>query len=110
MGQSFTDDGEYVGWSNLFDYSNDETIIASKTLPLPRGHKLIAHFDSKYDIDGLLSNVKSAKDEVSKALLEKAEAIKNDNETEKRKAIRKYNRAKAKEIRAFAKLINKIDE
>ena len=65
MGQSFTDNGEYVGWSSLFDYSSDETIIASKTLPLPRGYELVAHFDSKYDIDSLLSNVKLAKDEVN---------------------------------------------
>lgn len=36
MGSSFDDNGIYVGWSNLFDYSNGETLLASMSLPIPK--------------------------------------------------------------------------
>ena len=38
MGQSYNDSATYIGWSNLFDYSTYDTLQASKTLPVPRGH------------------------------------------------------------------------
>jgi hypothetical protein len=37
MGQSFKD-SIYVGWSSLFDYSSEATLMASKKLPLPRNN------------------------------------------------------------------------
>ena len=30
MGQSFSDDGMYIGWSPLFDYSSEQMVDASK--------------------------------------------------------------------------------
>lgn len=39
MGLSFTGDGRYVGWSNLFDLSTLNTLIASERLPYPKGRK-----------------------------------------------------------------------
>jgi hypothetical protein len=35
MGLCFDTNGKYVGWSNLFDYSTDETLAASEYLPMP---------------------------------------------------------------------------
>jgi hypothetical protein len=56
MGQSFTDDGEYIKWSNLFDFSSYETIAASKTLPVPRGLELKSA-NEKYNIDTELTEI-----------------------------------------------------
>lgn len=36
MGLSFDGNGRYVGWSNLFDYSSEEAIKASESLPMPK--------------------------------------------------------------------------
>lgn len=80
MGQSFTDNGEYIGWSNLFDFSNYSTLAASKTLPIPKGYELVAG-DYKYNIDFELKAI-------------------NDAHNAKNKVA---------EIKAYAKLINKID-
>ena len=80
MGQSFTDNGKYIGWSNLFDFSNYSTLAASKTLPIPKGYELVAG-DSKYNINFELKAI-------------------NDAHNAKNKVA---------EIKAYAELINKID-
>ena len=36
MGQCFDTNGKYIGWSNLFDYSTEETLQASEYLPMPQ--------------------------------------------------------------------------
>ena len=36
MGQCFDTNGKYIGWSNLFDYSTEETLRASEYLPMPQ--------------------------------------------------------------------------
>lgn len=36
MGHEFDDNGIYLGWSNLFDYSDIDTLHASENLPYPR--------------------------------------------------------------------------
>lgn len=80
MGQSFTDNGEYIGWSNLFDFTDYSTLAASKTLPIPKGYRLVAG-DSKYNIDSELQAINNAHNAKNKVA----------------------------EIKAYAKLINKID-
>lgn len=35
MGLSFDNNGIYIGWSDLFDYSTEENLNASETLPIP---------------------------------------------------------------------------
>lgn len=35
MGNEFTGNGKYIGWSSLFDYSSAENLRASQELPLP---------------------------------------------------------------------------
>ena len=36
MGLCFDDNGKYLGWSNLFDYTNELTLEASEKLPMPK--------------------------------------------------------------------------
>ena len=50
MGLAFDDNGNYVGWSNLFDYYDLDTIRASEYLPLPNGKILIQQDDNGVDI------------------------------------------------------------
>ncbi len=57
MGQSFSDDGMYIGWSPLFDYSSEQMVDASKTLPLPRGNKLIVVEGEQYSIENELNSI-----------------------------------------------------
>ena len=35
MGHDFDDNGKYIGWSDLFDLSSQETLKASEYLPTP---------------------------------------------------------------------------
>lgn len=37
MGYSFDNNGIYLGWSDLFDYSSIENLTASEKLPMPKG-------------------------------------------------------------------------
>lgn len=39
MGLSFTDDGRYIGWSNLFDLYSLKTLEASEKLPQPKNRR-----------------------------------------------------------------------
>ena len=57
MGQSFSDDALYIGWSPLFDYSSEQMVDASKTLPLPRGNKLIVVEGEQYSIENELNSI-----------------------------------------------------
>jgi len=41
MGLAFDDNGSYVGWSTLFDYTDEDTLRLSEKLPLPNSNKVI---------------------------------------------------------------------
>lgn len=60
MGQSFSDDALYIGWSPLFNYSSEQMVDASKTLPLPRGNKLIVVEGQQYSIENELNDILSS--------------------------------------------------
>ena len=60
MGQSFSDDAMYIGWSSLFNYSSEQMIDASKTLPLPRGNKLVVAEGEQYSIENELNSILSS--------------------------------------------------
>lgn len=60
MGQSFSDDAMYIGWSPLFNYSSEQMMDASKTLPLPRGNKLIVVEGDQYSIEQDLNSILSS--------------------------------------------------
>jgi len=89
MGQSFKD-SIYVGWSSLFDYSSEATLMASKKLPLPRNKMVIQESNiSKFNIDSELNNVIEAM-----SLLEKQNS----------------NINKVTYIEALAELLHKIND
>lgn len=41
MGFNFDDNGQFIGWSDLFDYSSNEALESSCSLPVPRNSKWI---------------------------------------------------------------------
>lgn len=104
MGQSFTDGGQYIGWSNLFDYSSVQTIEASKTLPTPKGYKLQQTNDEAYKVDKPLGDLLNQITKLAKT----KQQLDNDpgNVILKRERLR----LRGEVIRAYAKLITKIDQ
>ena len=65
MGLSFDGNGRYVGWSNLFDYSSLETILASEKLPMPQG-KTFIKAESGTDISEYLKRLSNNPDAVQR--------------------------------------------
>ena len=57
MGQSFDDDGMYIGWSPLFNYSSAKMLEISKTIPIPRGYTLTVSEETQYSIEEELNNI-----------------------------------------------------
>lgn len=41
MGFNFDDNGQFIGWSNLFDYSSNEALESSCSLPVPRNSRWV---------------------------------------------------------------------
>lgn len=58
MGYEFDDNGRYVGWSDLFDYSGIEELRASEYLPIPDGVKYEKR-DNGFDISEQITNIAS---------------------------------------------------
>ena len=50
MGLAFDDNGQYIGWSSLFDYNSLDTIRASEYLPLPKNGVTITEDANGVDI------------------------------------------------------------
>jgi len=50
MGLAFDDNGQYIGWSSLFDYNDLETIKASEYLPLPKNGVVIEEAQDGIDV------------------------------------------------------------
>jgi hypothetical protein len=50
MGLAFDDNGQYIGWSSLFDYNSLDTIRASEYLPLPKNGVTITEDVNGVDI------------------------------------------------------------
>lgn len=59
MGLSFDGNGRYVGWSNLFNYSNLKSIVASESLPMPRRIKYNVTSDG-LNIDQFVEEIQKA--------------------------------------------------
>lgn len=58
MGYEFDDNGRYVGWSDLFDYSGIDELRASEYLPIPDGVKYEKR-DNGFDISEQITNIAS---------------------------------------------------
>jgi len=50
MGLAFDDNGQYIGWSSLFNYNSLETIQASEYLPLPKNGVIIEESEGGIDV------------------------------------------------------------
>ena len=61
MGLSFDDNGMYIGWSDLFDYSSLENIEASETLPIPSKVGYIKS-DTGIDITEFIQHINASTD------------------------------------------------
>ena len=49
LGHEFDDNGIYLGWSSLFDYSSIDSLHASENLPYPKG-RVYSRSDNGIDI------------------------------------------------------------
>lgn len=58
MGYEFDDNGRYVGWSNLFDYSSIDGLRASEYLPIP-DEVVYEKRDNGFDISEQITNIAS---------------------------------------------------
>lgn len=60
MGQSYDNNGNYIQWSPLFDYTDDTTLALSKQLPVPENLTLMETEDGvdlTYELTSILKNV-----------------------------------------------------
>lgn len=78
MGQEFDDNGKYIGWSNLFDYSSPETLRASQRLPLPTGATFVKA-DTGIDITDNIRAIESAINKAQRLRLEADLLVQLDN-------------------------------
>ena len=103
MGQSFDDDGMYIGWSPLFNYSSTEMLELSKTLPIPRGYTLTVSDDQKYSIENELNNIiNSTGEQRFKNLIQLIYKIDNNKG--------KYNYSVLSNVEEKEKIIGKIQK
>ena len=56
LGHEFDDNGIYLGWSSLFDYSSIDTLHASENLPFPKG-KIYVRSDNGIDINSYVQKI-----------------------------------------------------
>lgn len=65
MGHEFDDNGMYLGWSNLFDYTNLDTLHASENLPYPRGYEY-SRSESGVDINQYVQAINSSTNNIER--------------------------------------------
>lgn len=65
MGYEFDDNGKYIGWSDLFNYSGIKELRASEYLPIPNGVTYVKQKDG-FDISEQIINVASRTTESEK--------------------------------------------
>ena len=59
LGLSFDDNGKYIGWSTLFDYSSQESLSVSEYLPAPQ-KTVYNKVDTGYDLNNYLQIIKES--------------------------------------------------
>lgn len=59
LGLSFDDNGKYIGWSTLFDYSSQESLSISEYLPAPQ-KTVYNKVDTGYDLNNYLQIIKES--------------------------------------------------
>ena len=106
MGMSFNGVGKYVGWSNLFDYSSIETIIASEYLPMPNKTNFV-----KDELGTNIDKYVNTLNELNTTINQLEEILKNklDYQTAKVKT-KELKIAKANKIRVYADLLTYLND
>ena len=93
MGLAFDDNGQYIGWSSLFNYNSLETIQASEYLPLPKNGVIIQESESGVDISEDAAIIKQAR-----------EILQNSPDP---KTINEWT---IKKVLAYARILNKLGD
>jgi hypothetical protein len=93
MGLAFDDNGQYIGWSSLFNYNSLETIQASEYLPLPKNGVIIEESENGIDISEEATIINQAREVL-------------DNSPEP--AL--INEWGVKEVLAYARILNKLGD
>ena len=93
MGLAFDDNGQYIGWSSLFNYNSLETIQASEYLPLPKNGVIIQESENGVDVSDDVAIIKQAR-----------EILKNSPEP------KLINEWEAKKVLAYARILNKLGD
>ena len=93
MGLAFDDNGQYIGWSSLFNYNSLETIQASEYLPLPKNGVIIQESENGVDVSDDVAIIKQAR-----------EILKNSPEA------KLINEWEAKKVLAYARILNKLGD
>ena len=93
MGLAFDDNGQYIGWSSLFNYNSLETIQASEYLPLPKNGVIIEESENGIDISEEAAIINQAR-----------EVLDNSPEPVL------INEWGVKEVLAYARILNKLGD
>ena len=110
MGLCFDTNGNYIGWSNLFDYSTDETLAASEYLPMPQKIRHIVINDAAAARANLAKQLTETTDENRKGVIENR--LKQlDHIVDLNPWIERISseQDQASKIRLYADLINEIN-
>lgn len=110
MGLCFDTNGKYVGWSNLFDYSTEETLAASEYLPMPQKIRHTVINDAAAARANLAKQLTETTDENRKGVIENR--LKQlDHIVDLDPWIERISREQdqASKIRLYADLINEIN-
>lgn len=111
MGLCFDTNGKYVGWSNLFDYSTDETLAASEYLPMPQKIRHTVINDAAAARANLAKQLTETTDENRKGVIENR--LKQlDHIVDLDPWIERISseQDQASKIRLYADLINEINK
>ncbi len=123
MGYEFDDNGRYVGWSDLFDYSGIEELKASEYLPIPDGVKYEKR-DNGFDISEQITNISSItelihnlelnQEKIGNELIQAGKDKNSDLQYQLSrsldKIIKDLNQARARKIKAYADLLIELQD
>lgn len=105
MGYEFDDNGKYVSWSDLFDYSSIETLKASEYLPMPNKITYIKGSENAIDITKQIIDINNLEIKIQ----ELQQLIPNTTDlVQLEKYTHDIDVYKAQIIRNYANILNKL--
>lgn len=123
MGYEFDDNGRYIGWSDLFDYSGIEELRASEYLPIPDGVKY-EKSDNGFDISEQITNIASINDSIHNLELQQEDignqliqankdkntSLQYDLSRSLDKVTGDLHKARAEKLRTYANLLVQLQD